>query len=186
MPPHGRKRGICQRAAAGDVRMGKTAHPVRDCGVFTHVLGHRFNRGLAREARLVMNKTQAGRLLTLAYFLKTEVPRSKFDMGQYFSTVCDESRYPYPIVPVAELQDSTCNSSACALGWCIIAFPDAWENPCYPHIKKHSGPVDSAKEFFGLTYDDVELAFYGGFERTPMQEAKILEGIAAKYGYTYA
>lgn len=127
-----------------------------------------------------MNKTQAGRILTLAYFLKTEVPRYKFDMGEYFRGTLGGA------TPLAELQDTTCHSSACALGWCVVAFPNEWESLLYPHTKKYSGPVDSAKEFFGLTFDEVELAFYGGFDRTPMQEAKILEGIAAKYGYTYA
>jgi hypothetical protein len=134
-----------------------------------------------------MNKTHAGRLLTLAYFLKTEMKPRNFDMGNY-----------------------TCGTTACALGCCPIVFPRQWtwhdnETPILrlsqagfeglkqdTMLRNRSYTAASASWFFGLNEAAIRKLFYPRdefdcfVERTPKQEARIIEKLVEQHGYTYA
>lgn len=131
-----------------------------------------------------MNKTQAGRLLTLAYFLKTRVPPNKFDMGCY-----ETSEYCEPEKISAELMNRRCGTSACAIGWCPIVFPSefTYYYGSISAIKESVG--DSLQDecnFFGLVRGEWGYLFGGDNERTPKQEADVIEEFVLEHGWVYA
>lgn len=132
-----------------------------------------------------MNKTQASRLLTLAYFLKTQVPKENFDMETVIHQT-DES-----IPPEKQLQEGFCGTTACAMGWCPIVFPKDWRYTMRHSILSLRGPSNAyweheAESYFGLTDYEVIFLFGGEKQRTPKQEAREIEKMVAKHGYEYA
>lgn len=80
-----------------------------------------------------MDAIQAGRLLTLAYYLKTEVKPEFFDMscfGQKWfetekSTSCKTAELGLGQTAVVETKH-VCRTSACALGWATVVFPETF------------------------------------------------------------
>lgn len=133
-----------------------------------------------------MNKTQAGRLLTLAYFLKTEVNRSAFNMSSFFAIDgndwCVRNLAPHP------LDNPPCGTTACALGWATHVFP-------LDYKMTQDGvpvPVDGSEhtefdyQFFGIDDDGWEELFSARHKRTPKQEAKVIEKFVLDHGWTYA
>lgn len=116
-----------------------------------------------------MNQTQASRLLTLAWFLKTEVPACQFDLNYFVNTT------PKKI--------GECGTTACALGWCPTVFPGQWE--WYAGVAPR--PLrETVTEFFGIDPKDWSRLFSSRHTRTPKQEARVIEQLVAKHGYTYA
>ncbi len=124
-----------------------------------------------------MNKTQASRLLTLAWYLKTEVPPSRFSMDLYAES--------------ADLH--RCGTAACAFGWSTIVFPDQFrlETLCgFVNVFHGSKRCDYdsrfAKGFFGIDNDESYHLFSGDYlDRTPQQEANIIEKLVASKGWVY-
>ncbi len=136
-----------------------------------------------------MTKTQAGRYLTLAWFLRTQVPRKHFDMGYYCKTKDNKS---------VDLRNPSCGTSACALGWCTVVWPKRFKlvrannNFCSQGLLV---VLDGAKcdfnnpnllllNFFGGAESDFEYVF-GPHTRTPKQEAAVIEQLVRKYGWKY-
>jgi len=144
-----------------------------------------------------MNKTQAGRLLTLAWFLKTQVPRQHFDMGSY---VAGPNLKTDPALP--DLHEPVCGTSACALGWATVVFPrqfmlraegynpalGGWIRYLYSPDSNDSLDFESdyVQEFFGLNFAECRVAFDAEHVRTPKQEAKVLEDLAEEHDWVYA
>lgn len=106
------------------------------------------------------------RLRKLAEFLRTRVPRKRFDMG-FFG---DEG-----------FAENKCGTSACALGWATVCFPRSglrmksvveedsilsFEGKTY---------LDAAETFFSLGPCDTNFLFGGLDEMTPKQKAKQIE-----------
>lgn len=125
-----------------------------------------------------MNKTQAGRLLTLAYFLKTNVDPVNFDMMVYARNITDTN-----------LNSLSCRTTACALGWCAYVFHDRFSlNPMHRGINfdgRLSGLTYwGVQQFFGITYEESDLLFYQ-HERTPKQEARVIEKLVKSKGWVY-
>lgn len=94
-----------------------------------------------------MNSVQASNLLTLAYFLKTEVKPANFDMGRWGEKRREVQRIEINAqeTPASsclkhlELGESeehespceykevvSCGTSACALGWATTVFPETF------------------------------------------------------------
>lgn len=128
-----------------------------------------------------MNKTQAGRLLTLAHFLKTEVEPLEFDMGHY-----TEGELPHGKHKGSQLD---CGSSACALGWATVVFPETF----WFESSLHWGTLlnvdycdHTTRSFFGLVEDEPYYLFGENHRRTPEQEAKVIEDFVDAKGYVYA
>lgn len=69
---------------------------------------------------MTFTKQHAERLLTLAYFLKTQVPKKHFYMGN-FTNQCDVE-----IVQTLRTTEPKCGTTACAVGWCPAVFPKDW------------------------------------------------------------
>lgn len=144
-----------------------------------------------------MNKVQAGRLLTLAWFLRTRVPRRRLDMTCY----AKKGRSIYGIGSIGTLDPDEkkvdCGTSGCALGWSTAVFPRKFQlleeangrsfNIVVDAKTNRSAEYDDAvvREWFGLDLDEACDAF-GPIWRTPQVEASILERLAKKHGYVYA
>lgn len=147
-----------------------------------------------------MNATQAGRLLTLAYFLKTQVKPHKFYMGSFAQRVGDRGYVELKRTNAALLCGNTniCGASACAIGWATAVFPAVFalqfKRGAYSARllnSKTKKPINYmgrvVQQFFGITQDEADYLFCGIYcSRTPKQEAKHMEQLAAKYGWTYA
>lgn len=123
-----------------------------------------------------MNQVQASRLLTLAWFLKTQVPEEQFDMG-----LITNRRRPLVV--------GECGSSGCAIGWCTCVFPRVFE-AYNKGLVCVSGDLSmfcgvSIREFFGLSLREAKDAF-GPTPRTPTLESVVLENIALRHGWEYA
>lgn len=139
----------------------------------------------------------ASRLLTLAYFLKTKVADEAFDMC---SILAHKDRFRYfQILPDPNklFLNHTCGTTACALGYTPVVFPDRFkyeEDLSTPslvfqakkHGKKCYSDILSASTFFGMSRDEVLNMFYSGFHRDPKQVAKDLEEFVKERGYVYA
>lgn len=132
-----------------------------------------------------MNKTQAGRLLTLAYFLKTEVPSKQFNMKWYGRREPEQK-------PVCL---GECGTSACALGWATEVFPEVfrmeWPGGLLAVVCMCGVPWAVTWEspevwkFFGVDCEE-SLRLFGRVLSTPEQKAKQIEALVESYGYTYA
>lgn len=128
-----------------------------------------------------MNKTQAGRLLTLALYLKTQLKPVNFDMSEHYN----------------ERNDRV--DRRCSLGWCAHIWPtrfvlsnggidfdgvdvyadEDWLNQFDGRFLRFFGVSHiEAKHLFGWIADTVHL--------TPKQAARRIEKIVDKRGYTYA
>lgn len=132
-----------------------------------------------------MNIEQAGRLLTLAYFLKTEVKPNEFDMETYWSS------RRMDVAP--DLSEHPCGTSACAFGWCSVVFPSRFKlTTRYGCGFMQSGGLTinfwdaEAMQFFGVDIEEACLLFDSDHVRTPKQEAKVIEQLVFKHGYVYA
>ncbi len=100
-----------------------------------------------------MTKTQAGRLLTLAYFLRTQVPADKFNMAFIWDTKTE---------------------CGCALGWGYQIFPDVTES-----ISEALGVDGSSMATFRRLFG------FEHYDRTPKQEANIIEEFVRSKGWEY-
>ena len=135
-----------------------------------------------------MNQVEASRLLTLAWFLRTEVPDHKFNLLSFInSDTLAECTHEC-------IEDMECETTACALGWCPTVF-DEW---CWWDGVGHLLPMLSetihdvlrvppsgcASQFFGLSFAEVEMLFFSGC-RTPAEEAKCIEQVCEKHGWVY-
>lgn len=145
-----------------------------------------------------MTKVQAVRLLTLAWFLRTKVPRKRFEMCSYAEVgvrLLNVGSVGH--MEVFEKKPANCGTSACALGWATAVFPSKFAlledvdgrnfNITVDVRTKKAAEYDGhiVAKFFGL--DEYECSFaFGPTERTPKQEAKILENLAKKHGWVYA
>lgn len=128
-----------------------------------------------------MDEIQAGRLLTLAWFLKTQVPRRHFDMASFYDDPEGESDR----VGCENLSRHKCGTSACALGWAPVALPDDFR--MQSGIPLPVDPVESSYSLFGLEEpNDWSHLFGGEHIRTPKQEAKVIENFVRERGWVYA
>ncbi len=134
-----------------------------------------------------MTKTQAGRLLTLAYFLKTQVEHRHFDMSWFTNTKGGNLH--------------KCGSTACALGWATVVFPKVFHF-CGTRIRHEKlAWIPSMKysaEFFGVEletrgshpkygYDEWTHLFGSGhYLRSPKAEANVIEDFVRSKGWVYA
>ena len=141
-----------------------------------------------------MNKTQASRLLTLAYFLRTEVDEKNFSLDLYIS----DGR-------LLTQRKLDCGTTACDLGWCTAIFPDRFKFANCGQLRgimndsRCTIPIDFDGEFvcdfFGITEDEAYFLFspylrglfgYAPNYRTPIEEAREIETIVGNYGWKYA
>lgn len=133
-----------------------------------------------------MDKLQAGRLLTLAHFLKTQVPRERFDMAAIIDS-CNRNATEQQSVQSLASKANKCGTTACAIGWCAVVFPSHFR-PGYPEPRK-----GSLLDFFGISSFDRDDLFYPRAEhycqferRTPKQEAAVIERVVRRHGWDYA
>lgn len=131
-----------------------------------------------------MNKIQAGRLLTLAWFLRTQVPKRNFDMESYAEGKnCD-------------LRQLNCGTSACALGWSTVVFPEDFRlvpdvsfGQAYYRVFGKDGEIDfydeGPRRFFGINEDE-SIKLFGPTKRDPEREARMIEKVVRKNGWEYA
>ena len=141
-----------------------------------------------------MNQIQAGRMLTLAYFLKTQVKPQNFDMQELVYV-------DYEDYEQLRLKKPECGAAACAMGYMPVVFPRQW-------VWAHHGGVcridealpanspsvwlaglrwaEAAEKFFGIDEYEVDYLFGPDEQRTPKQEAEILERFVESKGHTYA
>ncbi len=132
-----------------------------------------------------MDRTEAGRLLTLAYFLKTRVQIRHFDMRSYWNESKIDDWYPIP----PDLNKPSCGTSACALGWATVVFPDVFVlSQNFGVIAKGKQQIcECTREFFGITSDEENHIFYVCSEgRTPLQESRVIEAVVKSNGWVYA
>jgi hypothetical protein len=153
----------------------------------------------------MMNQKQAGRLLTLAYYLKTEVPTKRLKQDYWGYSTCKSN-----LNKIGSL-DSVCGTSGCALGWATNIWPrnlrltfndldylNYSEGELLPFATvefcMNSGQwVESdiftnqilIEDFFGLTRSELDEVF-GAEKMTPKQKAKQIENLVKKHGWVYA
>ena len=158
-----------------------------------------------------MNRIQAGRLLTLAHFLRTQVPRNRFNMDEYVELSMDE----YVELSVSEERwegryrgledDISCGSAACALGWASVVWPKKFrlmESGAESEfefgdsigvifqVRERDGwgccsfKDYAIKEFFGLALDECYALFsYHNTVTTPKGKGRQIERLVSKHGY---
>ena len=140
-----------------------------------------------------MNQIQAGRMLTLAYFLKTQVKPQNFDMQELVYV-------DYEDYEQLRLKKPECGAAACAMGYMPVVFPRQWVWAhhgvcCAADVPPNLPPggwgpgmrwAVAAEKFFGIDDDEVDWLFSQDEQRTPKQEAEILERFVESKGYTYA
>ena len=143
-----------------------------------------------------MNQKQAERLLTLAWFLRS-VPPEHFDLRTYAHQ--HKRRATWEIGSRLDVLAATteCGTTACALGWATVLFPDklqlrVMEDCCgEPDPALYVDGIWSAYckeavcDYFGLTELEACSAFGPDNCRTPREEAAFLEEIALNYGWEY-
>lgn len=141
---------------------------------------------------MTFTKTHADRLLTLAYFLKTQVPSKHFSMGNFTNNGLVE------VMETLVTDKPNCGTTACAVGWCPAVFPKDWEwraddnadprlidSPEYFEDWTPDSSSDS-REFFGVDSDEWNHVFGGHNTRTPKREATVIERFVESKGYVYA
>lgn len=141
-----------------------------------------------------MNQEQAERLLTLAWFLRTQVEAERFNMRSMCTYVltrrCRRNIPPH------------CGTTACALGWATHIWPEtfvlryrglhvAGSREALELCSVQGGEALSTTHrevlnFFGLATYEADWAFGGQHCRTPREEAGVLEALARKRGWEYA
>lgn len=161
-----------------------------------------------------MDKTQAGRLLTLAYFLKTEVSDDQFDMKTYAKSLDSIRSRLQETDKHIEFTGKGCGTSACAMGWASIIWPKVFRvtSPVgrkgfalYSRVDRF-GMVHlkiictdpRVQEFFGITRGECMDLFslYGNnfcigtniknTSHTPKKKAAQIVQLVDTHGYTYA
>lgn len=145
-----------------------------------------------------MNKIQAGRCLTLAWFLRTEVPEECFDQGVWGNTRdASLEKKKVSLTP-------TCGTSACALGWATTVWPKRFRmNFQYSEDDHLSGVVEyfngkswekcgltdaqrkPLAEWFGLSLAELYEVF-GPWPCSTKQKAAQIEEFVQRHGYEYA
>jgi hypothetical protein len=115
-----------------------------------------------------MNKVQAKKMLRLAQFLRT-VPRKEFDMTWWIGKVGDA--YPPEKVSIG------CGTSACAYGWGSAIFRNL-------RFEEDGSPNIPTTEFFGIDGDQSYYLFGSHFNRTPKQQAKVMEKFVKDNAHT--
>jgi hypothetical protein len=141
-----------------------------------------------------MNQEQAERLLTLAWFLRTQVEAERFSMRTMCTCVL-KSGARRDISP-------QCGTTACALGWATHIWPETFslrarglvspgESTALDLCAVEDGVAIGTTNrrvlnFFGLDVYEADWAFGGQHIRTPVQEAEVLEALARKRGWEYA
>lgn len=169
-----------------------------------------------------MELIHAERLLTLAYYLKTEVDPDFFDMEYWGRKWTEkEEKEAEEIACLLDLElgqkvkkkqtivrEVRCGTSACALGWATVVFPQVfrlkWEESTWDddgekvteeeaviQINRGDanwcntwGDSEEVRDFFGLTDNEAELLFFDD-TRTPKVKAKQIEKLVSDHGYTY-
>lgn len=141
-----------------------------------------------------MNKTQAGRLLTLATYLREEVKNRKFNMGTWGNVDIDGT-IPITRCSLQKMEEKhPCKTSACALGYATNIWPHKFRLKFFSHGEgdvlvrangEWSGNIYYTKEFFGIDDAEFDDLFLGPY-MTPKQKAKDIEGLVAKHGWVYA
>lgn len=132
-----------------------------------------------------MTKLQAGRLLTLAWFLKTRVKDSNFDMAMW-----GHNPKGYRI----DLREHKCGTTACALGWATEVFEEFYFDSDGDFRTTLRGTIDGSCEFFGVDrfsfmpdgQDEWDYCFGSDNRSTVKQEAAIIEDFVLSKGWTYA
>lgn len=154
-----------------------------------------------------MNKTQAGRLLTLAWYLRHNVKNSQFDLGFYASVegTTPENAWPYgegfqgSFDEVLEKYPK-CGTTACALGHATNVWPNTFRlNAAYGYgddglvfgLRSVGGGIVGYNgyhvcNFFGLETDEANFLFSPHIDRTNIQEAKVIEDLVKSKGWVYA
>lgn len=140
-----------------------------------------------------MNATQAGRLLTLAHFIETQVPRGKLQM-EHFANDAE--------MVVGETFTGDCGAGACALGWASTIWPNDFqvrvrrfgsygEGIAFLY-RKSGGRWRRLNEtdppvcrFFGVTNHEARLMF-GAEPSSPKNKAAQIRRIVDQYGYEEA
>lgn len=129
-----------------------------------------------------MNKTQASRLLTLAWFLKTEVPEDEFKMSSF----CGEKRTGH--------MKHECGTTACALGWATAIWPETFslrpsaliDESVLQVRGRYTSYYDAPiRGWFGIDKGEA-LDTFGPSARSAAQVAADLEQLALDHGWTYA
>lgn len=120
-------------------------------------------------------KVHAERLLTLAWFLRTQVEPEHFDLAMYMSVPSKT----FEDWSTQDLIDPQCGTTACAIGWCPVVFPNACRI-----IEFYS--YDMSTRFFGIDNDEWNRLFSADHARTPKQEARVIEQFVKSKGWVYA
>ncbi|MEO8297093.1 MAG: hypothetical protein ABI574_04720 [Burkholderiales bacterium] len=149
-----------------------------------------------------MNKTGAGRLLTLAAFLET-LPRSVFDIERWAGVrYCGGSAYmPASLrlpskrgrkgITPAEMR--SCGAAACALGWAATIEPLAGRGLRInkQDFPEYSGLIgyDAGALFFGISLRESEFLFSPNkYSKNPSPKtvAKRIRALCDKAGWVEA
>lgn len=120
-----------------------------------------------------MKKIYKDRLLKLAKFLREEVPDSEFDLSCYVTWNADLPESKDGRAHMAH----NCGETACALGWATCLWPDNFwftGNGTVRDLRWNISP----QGFFDIDYQEWDYLFGPDHERTPKQEAKIIERFA--------
>lgn len=129
-------------------------------------------------------KVHAERLLTLAWFLKTQVEPEHFDLGTFISVPNKGAQDYSP----DDLLAPECGTTACAIGWCAVVFPDECKLRRWLPVFSGSGLSCGSRSdaFFGVHRGEWCWLFGQGHTRTPKQEARVIEQFVRSKGWVYA
>lgn len=132
-----------------------------------------------------MNKKQASRLLTLAYFLRN-LPPEKVKMASWVSLRDVPKAFKEDVRIL--LEDLSCGTAACAIGWCPTVFPRSWVwDTFYPSLRRVNGDdkiVEMSRKFFGIRWADEWRHLFGsGHKRNAQEEADIIEEFVNSKGW---
>lgn len=138
-----------------------------------------------------MTKIQAGRLLTLAYFLRTQVPPRRLDMDTYFRS--RRKRLPDGVIDATKIPDS----ALCAIGWATVVFPEAFRlirfgyGQCILEVfsrgrwRHGDFYCNETQQFFGLDAEQC-CDLFGQSRKSPNWAAKHIELVVESFGWVYA
>lgn len=137
-----------------------------------------------------MNKVQAGRLLTLAWYLRHNVKKSQFDLSSFAAVDYYDFREEYPEaavenhIPAKTFEEvleryPKCRSSACALGHATSIWPKKFQlvDCVHDHLSYFdlvsvrgisldlSGPY--VCDFFGLEESEARALFSASHTHVP-------------------
>lgn len=143
-----------------------------------------------------MNRTQASRMLTLAYFLKTRVADENFSLKSWCSHGARLAERGEAVEKV--LENPPCGTTACAVGYLPTIFRDwkwikeetkyaflPYTRPAWIKATEGGHSVQNSKEFFGIDTDEWDRLFGAGNVRSPKEEALELEKFCEEKGWVY-